>query len=162
MHHDIMFMTKITTGIIFLQLILGATMRHMGAGLAIPDFPLAFGEIIPPFNSPGILIHFLHRTGAVLVGTAILITAYKVWRYQRGNRKMVQPVIILIFALILQVLLAALTIWTKKAMLPTTLHVITGAFMLGGSLFLTLRAHMYTESSASEIQNGIVNALSAT
>ena len=27
---------------------LGATMRHTGAGLAIPDFPLAFGHLIPP------------------------------------------------------------------------------------------------------------------
>src|SRR5262249_6895961 len=31
-----------TTLMIFLQLILGATMRHQHAGLAIPDFPLAY------------------------------------------------------------------------------------------------------------------------
>ena len=31
------------TAVIYLQLLLGALMRHLDAGLAIPDFPLAFG-----------------------------------------------------------------------------------------------------------------------
>src|SRR5204863_10129350 len=33
------------TAVVFVQLVLGALMRHMGAGLAIPDFPLAFGRV---------------------------------------------------------------------------------------------------------------------
>lgn len=33
---------------IFLQLVVGATMRHSDAGLAIPDLPLAFGKVLPP------------------------------------------------------------------------------------------------------------------
>src|SRR5205823_12891502 len=33
--------------IIYLQLIVGATMRHYQAGLAVPDFPLAYGKLIP-------------------------------------------------------------------------------------------------------------------
>jgi cytochrome c oxidase assembly protein subunit 15 len=32
-----------TSMVIYLQILLGATMRHNAAGLAIPDFPLAFG-----------------------------------------------------------------------------------------------------------------------
>src|SRR5262249_24669037 len=39
------------TILIFTQLILGATMRHQHAGLAVPDFPLAYGRIWPPMNS---------------------------------------------------------------------------------------------------------------
>src|SRR6185437_15959702 len=38
----------VTTSIIYVQILIGATMRHTGAGLAIPDFPLAFGHLIPP------------------------------------------------------------------------------------------------------------------
>ena len=33
---------------IYLQIVIGATMRHTDAGLAIPDFPLAFGHLMPP------------------------------------------------------------------------------------------------------------------
>src|SRR5262245_51215381 len=53
--------------IVFLQVLLGAIMRHVGAGLAIPDFPLAFGRLVPPLVTPYIAIHFAHRVGAVMV-----------------------------------------------------------------------------------------------
>src|SRR5438552_2843667 len=45
-----------TTTAVYFQLILGALMRHTNAGLAIPDFPLAFGRIIPPFDSTKVII----------------------------------------------------------------------------------------------------------
>ena len=54
----------VTTGLIYLQIVVGATMRHTGAGLAIPDFPLMFGQLIPPHWDPKIAIHFAHRVGA--------------------------------------------------------------------------------------------------
>ena len=36
-----------TTALVYVQILLGATMRHTGAGLAIPDFPLMFGHSCP-------------------------------------------------------------------------------------------------------------------
>jgi len=49
----------VTTAVIYTQIVIGATMRHTGAGLAIPDFPLAFGHLVPPVllalaNAPGL------------------------------------------------------------------------------------------------------------
>ena len=41
--------------------------------------------------------------------------------------------------LIAQVTLGALTIWTRKSVIPTTLHVAVGASILATSLTLTLR-----------------------
>ncbi len=38
------------TLLIFGQLLLGATMRHQHAGLAIPDFPLAYHKLWPPLG----------------------------------------------------------------------------------------------------------------
>src|SRR6187455_2319481 len=55
----------VTTAAIYLQILVGATMRHTGAGLAIPDFPLSYGRLIPPFWNPAIAIHFAHRLGAL-------------------------------------------------------------------------------------------------
>ena len=37
-------------GVVYLQLVLGALVRHTESGLAIPDFPLSFGRVIPPFG----------------------------------------------------------------------------------------------------------------
>src|SRR5262245_44217784 len=36
-----------TTALIYAQILLGATMRHTEAGLAIPDFPLMLGHLLP-------------------------------------------------------------------------------------------------------------------
>src|SRR5262245_20460194 len=62
----------LTTAAVYVQLILGALMRHTNAGLAIPDFPLAFGHIIPPFTSSKVVIHFAHRLGAAIVASMIV------------------------------------------------------------------------------------------
>ena len=40
----------VTAGAVFLQLLVGAVMRHTKAGLAIPDFPLALGRVVPPLD----------------------------------------------------------------------------------------------------------------
>src|SRR5207244_2531995 len=55
-----------TTALIYIQILLGATMRHTGAGLAIPDFPLMFGRLLPPFWTEAVAIHFAHRAGAAI------------------------------------------------------------------------------------------------
>ena len=55
------------TVLIYAQILVGATMRHTGAGLAIPDFPWMFGHVIPDHWSGAIAIHFTHRVGALLV-----------------------------------------------------------------------------------------------
>src|SRR5881396_3521637 len=47
-----------TTALIFLQILIGAAMRHTGAGLAIPDFPLMFGRLVPDHWSGAIAVHF--------------------------------------------------------------------------------------------------------
>src|SRR5262249_52384898 len=70
----------VTTAAVYLQLILGALMRHTEAGLAIPDFPLALGQIIPPFTSNKIIIHFSHRVGAAIVAIMIVWTVSRVAR----------------------------------------------------------------------------------
>src|SRR5437867_2708610 len=45
------------TGLVYAQLVLGAVMRHTGAGLAIPDVPLVFGRLLPPSWTRAIAVH---------------------------------------------------------------------------------------------------------
>ncbi len=130
--------TIATTLVIYLQLVLGALMRHSGAGLAIPDFPLAFGKLIPPILSKAVAIHFLHRIGAVMVSAAVIVVVVRAVRYYRHQTQVMKPALVLATGLVVQITLAAFTIWTKKAVIPTTAHVATGAFLLGISLYLAL------------------------
>jgi cytochrome c oxidase assembly protein subunit 15 len=73
--------------------LVGATMRHTGAGLAIPDFPWMFGHVIPDHWSAAIAVHFAHRLGALIVIAMVFATSLYVWRRHqdrpswRGRRR---------------------------------------------------------------------------
>ena len=136
------------TGLVYLQLILGALMRHTGAGLAIPDFPLAFGRVLPPLDAPGVLIHFLHRVGAVVVTLGIVWTVARVVRVYRAEQQLLRPALVLAALLLVQLTLGALTIWMRRAVLPMTAHVAVGAAVLAMSLVLALRASRRVVSPA--------------
>jgi cytochrome c oxidase assembly protein subunit 15 len=69
------FLFLATTILIFLQLILGATMRHQHAGLAIPDFPLAYGKFWPAMDAAAVAAYNAAR---LEVTTANPITATQI------------------------------------------------------------------------------------
>ena len=129
-----------TTALIFGQLLLGALVRHMGAGLAISDFPLAFGRLVPPLVTPYITVHFAHRIGALAVAISV-ITAAAVTRWRhRGDGGLERPALLALALLVLQIALGGVSVWSHRAVLPTTAHLVVGAALLATSLTLTLRA----------------------
>jgi cytochrome c oxidase assembly protein subunit 15 len=131
----------ITTAAIYIQIVVGATMRHTGAGLAIPDFPLAFGHLLPPHWDAKIAIHFTHRIGAIAVTLLIAATSGHVLFHHRRRRELTRPAILLLMLVALQVTLGALTVLSQKQFIINSLHVVNGALVLITSLVLTLRAH---------------------
>lgn len=146
----------IATGLILLQLVLGATMRHQHAGLAIPDFPLAYGKLWPamdadsveqynqqrvevtvanPITSFQIALQMAHR----LVALATLVCVGAVaWQARRRKAEGGQwdaadlrRFAYFWLALILfQAGLGAWTIWSNKAADVATAHVLAGALSL--------------------------------
>jgi len=116
-------------------------MRHMSAGLVIPDFPLSFGYLVPPYWNEYIAINFAHRCGAVIVTAMVLWTAARVLRTHREVAALRRPALGLILLLIVQICLGAITIWSGRSVIPTTSHVAVGAAVLATSLMLTLRAY---------------------
>jgi len=157
---SLQMLTMIMTAAIYIQLILGAVMRHTKSGLAIPDFPLALGTIIPAFESSAIAIHFSHRVGALIVTALVIWTVARIIRNYRDEKKLFRPALLLICALVTQLTLGAFTIWTQKAVMITTAHVATGALILGTSLFLALRAYwLLVVSEQLHAENGIKEAI---
>ncbi len=134
-------LTVVTTAWIYVQILIGAVMRHTDAGLAIPDFPLAFGQLIPPQWDPKIAIHFAHRVGALVASALILATAGHVFYHHRRGGALVRPSALLLLLLAAQITLGALTVLTARHYVINSLHVVTGASVLVTSLVLTLRAH---------------------
>ena len=130
-----------TTALIYLQILVGATMRHTDAGLAIPDFPLAFGRIIPPMWDAKIAVHFAHRVGALIATIAILATTGHALYHHWRRRELRRPSLLLLVLVAVQIALGALTVLSGKQFIINSLHVVTGAMVLATSLVLTLRSH---------------------
>ena len=130
----------VMTSLIYVQILVGATMRHMGAGLAIPDFPLAFGRVLPPVWTVPIAVHFAHRVGALLVTILVLVTVTHIWSRHGGRRDLVRPSWLLVLAVATQVALGATVVLSGKHEIVNTLHVAVGSVVLATALVLTLRA----------------------
>ncbi len=142
----------ILVAMVYLQLILGAVTRHMRAGLAIGDFPLAFGHLIPPMWSPQIAIHYSHRIGGLCVFFLALALMICVLTYFRNDRDFVLPAVGIMILVFFQIALGAHIIWLAKAPVVTTLHVVNGAIILGTSLLLAMRiSHLNLSDVRSQV-----------
>jgi cytochrome c oxidase assembly protein subunit 15 len=131
------------TVLIWLQILLGALVRHSGAGLAIPTFPLAYGRIVPPLESFPVAIHFAHRVGAVVVTVAVAWVVARALRCHREDPRLVRPAALLALLIALQIGLGGWVILSYKAAWVTTAHLGTGALLFAVSLVLALRARRH-------------------
>ena len=155
-----------STLLIFVQLSLGATMRHEHAGLAIPDFPLAYGKILPdtsasaieainskrltddlvPTNATQIWIQMAHRAVAVCILIAVSAVAYRAFRGAVARRASLWGAAWLLM-IVCQVLLGAWTIWSNKAADVATTHMALGALSLFVGVVFCFRLHRGVQSS---------------
>lgn len=153
----------VVTALIYLQLGLGAAMRHAHAGLSILDFPTAYGHWWPRIHKddlPALNLHraedlhlpatslgqihlqMTHRLMAGIILLGVLSVAWIAWKRRSllpdGLRwlGMGWPLV-----LAAQVTLGMYTIWTQKAADVATAHVAVGATSLvwGVVLYAVLR-----------------------
>jgi cytochrome c oxidase assembly protein subunit 15 len=146
---------------IYAQLIVGAMMRHDQAGLAVPDLPLAYGQLIPAtdeaslhqinvqrawkLNLPHVTaeqiwLHMGHRIGAVLVTITVSTAVAIAMRHHRRERGLFRPAGLLVILLFAQIALGVLTVLLRKPADIASLHVAVGALTLVTTFVLTVRA----------------------
>jgi cytochrome c oxidase assembly protein subunit 15 len=114
------------------QLVIGAVMRHRGAGLAIPYFPHSSpdGSFLPLAWNWATSLNFSHR--ALAMGIYILVTIWVLGLLRNPEvGSVVKKLALSAFAVLnIQVLLGAGVIWSARAPIETTLHVLNGAIFL--------------------------------
>lgn len=141
----------VITLLVFVQLVLGALVRHTSSGLAIPDFPKMGGMWIPTFSDNmvnninvelfdknldmvskwQVVIHFLHRLGALIITLALTFFVYKFRKMVEKNSTESKILILFSVLLFIQIILGASTVITEKLPYVASFHVVTGAALLG-------------------------------
>jgi cytochrome c oxidase assembly protein subunit 15 len=147
--YSLKVLTLTTPLLIYVQILLGAFARHLGTGLAISTFPLAFGQVFPPGldMSFGVMVNFLHtRIGALLVLFFVSGTSWLGWGFA-NLRKICQINIILV---VLQVFLGIGVVLTGKSILFTTAHVGVGTLLLALNFLLAIKVRMEFNPQVSE------------
>jgi cytochrome c oxidase assembly protein subunit 15 len=140
-----------TTVLIFCQLVLGATMRGQHAGLAIPDFPTAYGKLWPdtspdaighynaqrmdvngenPITAFQVILQMTHRIVALVIFILVAAAAWLSWKRLGGKNPLAKLAVFWFALIVCQIALGAWTIWSNKAADVATTHVLIGALSL--------------------------------
>jgi cytochrome c oxidase assembly protein subunit 15 len=153
--------------LVVMQLVLGAVMRHdprrnhisgEGAGLAIPDWPLHYGKVLPPTDAEAlervnwsrvqdmklprvtmgqVWLHFSHRVGAYVTLAALLLTAWRVVKSGRSELRWMGWTLGLMG--LVQVGLGVTTVLLRKPADIATGHQAVGALLLSLTVVLLVR-----------------------
>src|SRR4029077_9968509 len=131
---------------IYVQLALGATMRHQHRDLAILDFPTANGAWIPDTSAAAfakinawrdaralsdvtafqIWLQMAHRFLALIIAIAVIAFCARVWTERRGFGALERLSLLWVALVFGQIALGAWVIWSNKAADVATAHVALG------------------------------------
>ena len=138
-------------GLIFLQLILGATMRHQHAGLSISDFPLAHGQLWPdtspaaiarynadrvdpdqlnPITAFQVILQMIHRIMALLIVLGVAAAAMLSLKRLGKGDYLTRLAFVWLGLILVQAGLGIMTVLSNKAADVATAHVLVGALVL--------------------------------
>jgi len=180
-NHGLRRLLLVTTLLIFGQLILGATIRHQHAGLAIPDFPLAYHKIWPPMDAASVSLYnqqrvdaadpnpitalqiglqMAHRLFALMIFCAVVLCAWATRRYLGARHPLAKFSLGWVGLIFLQIVLGAVTIWSNKAADIATTHVVVGALSLANGALLTVVSFRVLISPCVAVQTSTTPASS--
>jgi heme A synthase len=127
-----------TTAAVYLQIVLGATVRHTGAGLVCTDLPWCRGALWPGNVHPSVHLHMAHRAFAFVVAALAIAVAVQVSR-AAGPRRVLRTLALSLPVLVaMQIVLGLLTISTFKDLLPVTAHLLVGALVFADCVSLVV------------------------
>ena len=112
----------------FLLIIAGGAVTSTGSGLAVPDWPLSFGRLVPAGLEGGEAIEFGHRAVAGAVG--ILTIALAIWIAMKEERRWVRMLaLVAVPGVMAQAVLGGLNVlWERPVAIRVTHAAVAQSF----------------------------------
>ena len=131
--------------------VIGVIVRATDSGMGCPDWPLCYGQIIPPLDDYKAWLEWLHRTIAAGIGLIALGVVAAALRSLKGRRSL-QGASIAILALVLfQAWLGRQTVLESNSGASVTAHLATAMAFLGLQVWVLARSG-YPERIGSILQ----------
>ena len=140
---------------IYLLIVFGAVVRVTDSGLGCPDWPLCYGQLIPPLDSAAI-IEYGHRMFAAVVSAVIVATAAVAWTRHRANRLITIPMVAVLPLLLLQIGLGAITVILELPPMIVLVHLSTAMILLALVIIASLTA-VYDQEPNSPVRRRTVD-----
>ena len=136
-----------TCAVLFIQILIGALVRHTDSGLAITTFPHSTGDgqWLPEYWNWAVALNLSHRAGAIVASVAILAFIAQIWAASCAGAGVKLWAILPVALLAIQVFLGAMVTWTGLNEHAATLHLLVGAFLLASCWTLTFLSFRLTK-----------------
>ena len=122
----------------YATIVLGGTVRGIGAGLACPDWPLCHGSIVPDLGDPLVAVEYAHRLVAAFTSLFFVLTFAVAILWFRSERRLVTLSFMSVTLLVTQVAFGALTITSSLDWVIVTIHLALGTATFASGLVVTL------------------------
>lgn len=132
---------------VYVLIIAGGVVRITESGLGCPDWPLCYGQAIPPLEMTAI-IEYTHRSIAAIGGLLVLLVAAIAWWRYRGDARLVIPASAVIALLAIQIPLGAWIVATELNIIAVAFHLGMALIIFGCALLTTVAAYTPAQQAA--------------
>jgi protoheme IX farnesyltransferase len=108
--------------------------------MGCPDWPLCYGEVIPPLGDTGAWLESIHRWWGVIIGFLAIGLVVAAFRSQRANRAVVVGSVVALGVVIFQGWLGMITVDTNNSAESVLAHLATAMILLGVLIFVLIRS----------------------
>jgi protoheme IX farnesyltransferase len=129
-----------TVGATLLLVTIGVVVRATGSGVACPDWPLCYGNVLPPLDDPKAWIEWTHRGVAAIIGFLILGLAFFAVRDHRDRPSILWGSLLAVALVGFQAWLGRETVRLGNSGESVTAHLATAMALLGLLVFLLVRS----------------------
>ncbi|TMQ60083.1 MAG: heme A synthase [Candidatus Eisenbacteria bacterium] len=129
----------VTLGLVFVLVVWGGIVRLSGSGLAIPDWPLAHGGVLPK-QETRVMIEYIHRVLAMTVGVFTLGLAIAVYAIPRYRAPLGGMMAVALVTLVVQIVMGGRVVLEELRVQRVVAHLLLAFLFFAILLRMTLRA----------------------
>lgn len=124
--------------LVYVQIVLGALVRHTDSGLACTTLPLCGGGVLPAGADWRIVLHVVHRLGGLVAGGAVIAASVAALSVSDRNRTVRRLALVAPGLVVAQIALGVMSVLTALEVVTVTAHLGGGALLLATMVAMAL------------------------